>query len=657
MPAKTTVLGALDEHALLLPDLLDRALGANERAKYYLSLLQMAAMRADAPDVAFPDLSGERVSAGVDDPRFDAVVAGARRALGDRLRVPLAAEIVERSVGAVREMMEPLRAASRAEAFEARLAAVAGAVPEAAGDAITAAEITALTSADRGARDTLHLLVMDLHRAINELAAETSTRDLGGARVHDLLPEDEELVLAFMRGVNETARLKLDHPGLGTVASRSGARLILQNDIGTTDAHVLVIHVEDRTARVTYTDVHIARVSFFQSMLEGGPEAQPGQPDGAPAGQRFVLTWEDTRSRRVKGLAGGESFFLCAGVHVAADRRALASFLAFLGSRLVFLIDWNRARRQLRSFVRKPACLRLLQEAAAGGYGHRGFVELGGERLVFDAMEAVMRTPFRFGERLCDMIGDDQAAAYLRFVLRLAAHGLLEGRSRSLLREQVHAELGRYFHGGGERVLDLVAAHARITGALASSVSESLRHDIAEERARAAHLAKDREKEADDLVVETRALSQRVSGTAALRRVVEVADDAADNLEEAVFHLGLYPGPGALPPALAHLADLVVRAAQAFLQGALAAKSLYRSADRATVDAFLAAVDQVVALEHDTDDAERHVLADLLAAPEPDARRLFVISHVASDLEEAADSLMHAALALRDHVQSEVMTP
>ena len=34
--------------------------------------------------------------------------------------------------------------------------------------------------------------------------------------------------------------------------------------------------------------------------------------------------------------------------------------LEFLGSRLVFLIDWNRARKQLRGFLRGPDRLALL---------------------------------------------------------------------------------------------------------------------------------------------------------------------------------------------------------------------------------------------------------------------------------------------------------
>ena len=68
-------------------------------------------------------------------------------------------------------------------------------------------------------------------------------------------------------GVNRTAKLKFNHPGLATTATRNGGRLMIQNDIGTTDAHVIVIHVEGLTVNVTYTDLHAERLSFFQDML------------------------------------------------------------------------------------------------------------------------------------------------------------------------------------------------------------------------------------------------------------------------------------------------------------------------------------------------------------------------------------------------------
>jgi hypothetical protein len=60
------------------------------------------------------------------------------------------------------------------------------------------------------------------------------------------------VVEAFMRGLESTRKLKFGHPGLATTASRSGARLTIQNDIGETDAHVVVIAVEQDAVTVTY---------------------------------------------------------------------------------------------------------------------------------------------------------------------------------------------------------------------------------------------------------------------------------------------------------------------------------------------------------------------------------------------------------------------
>ena len=51
------------------------------------------------------------------------------------------------------------------------------------------------------------------------------------------------------------------------MATRSGDRLLIQNDIGTTDAHVVVITVKDDAVTVTYTDVHRARAKFFVDLL------------------------------------------------------------------------------------------------------------------------------------------------------------------------------------------------------------------------------------------------------------------------------------------------------------------------------------------------------------------------------------------------------
>ena len=79
----------------------------------------------------------------------------------------------------------------------------------------------------------------------------------------------------------------------------------------------------------------------------------------------------------------------------------------------MFLIDWNRARKQLRQFLRGPDRLALLLSwAAETEIGHRGFLELGGARLVNQAIEATAGSSMHFGDRLCDVLGD---AETLRF--------------------------------------------------------------------------------------------------------------------------------------------------------------------------------------------------------------------------------------------------
>jgi hypothetical protein len=74
---------------------------------------------------------------------------------------------------------------------------------------------------------------------------------------------------------------------------------------------------------------------------------------------------------------------------------------------LVFLIDWNRARKRLRLPVLNETAVRILQSPADHAVGHRGFLSLGGERLVYNTLEQAVKTPLRYGEPLHEMIGKE----------------------------------------------------------------------------------------------------------------------------------------------------------------------------------------------------------------------------------------------------------
>lgn len=71
---KARIVGELGEAGLLLPALVNEALAANDRAKYLMTLLQVAREHADHPDLAATDLKQERLACGVVDAELDTVV-------------------------------------------------------------------------------------------------------------------------------------------------------------------------------------------------------------------------------------------------------------------------------------------------------------------------------------------------------------------------------------------------------------------------------------------------------------------------------------------------------------------------------------------------------------------------------------------------------
>jgi len=109
---------------------------------------------------------------------------------------------------------------------------------------------------------------MDLHKELNNLLSLITLESIDGANVFDIKEQNTFIIKAFMKGINRTAKLKFDHPGLGTTATQIGEKIVIQNDIGETDAHVIVISIENNTVNITYTDIHFNRVLFFQSLLD-----------------------------------------------------------------------------------------------------------------------------------------------------------------------------------------------------------------------------------------------------------------------------------------------------------------------------------------------------------------------------------------------------
>jgi CHAD domain-containing protein len=647
---KARIVAELGEPELLLPALVNEALAANDRAKYLMTLLQTAREHADQPDLGAPDLKQERLACGVADADLDAVVESSRREGPDTYLIPAARRIHDLLLDEVRRMLAPLSAQPGprggngrrpAAAYTERLQALLSQAPPLAQDRVPGASIARLTSGQREAGDSLHLLVMDLHRELNRLQEQLATETIDGARVYGVLGEDRPLIAAFMAGVNRTRGLKFEHPGLGTTATRSGARLVLQNDIGMTEAHVLVVHVEVQQVTLTYTDVHIDRLVFFQNLFG-----------------RFAVRWQDTVSRRAAGLREG-LYHLCLGTYAARDREDLLAYLTFLGSRLVFLIDWNRARKRLRKFASRRVCLEALRWAADRDCGHMGFLTLGGEQLIFDALQAAGRSALPPGGQLSDFLGPERTAEFLEFTLQTASEGRRAGRSEFLIRDEISAELRHYLETAHQRLLEVAAEHASLVVELAMAARDLVRTGGPPPDPglvqRAVLRARRWEHRGDELVNRCRAARGREDPGPILDLLV-TADDIADGVEEAVYRTSLLLADGAAgPPAVLNdLASLVVQGAQEYLKAVENARHLHRGSPREHVDDFLRAVDRAMTVEHQSDEAHRRVQAAVLSFA-GDFKQWHLVHRVADKLEESADAVMRSVLVLRDYILGDVL--
>ncbi len=643
-PAKHEVLEALGEASLVLPALLNEGLEANNRAKYLLSLLQTARARADAPGHAFASLHDERVAAGVLDAEFDVLVEQARHIDGDTYFIPAADRISADLVAAINGMLAPLAVAQASDAPDpGRLAALAPNEDELHGEHVRGSYIDRITSADRDAGDSLHLLVMDTHRALNRLQTRVATTNLAGAAVYGLDDDDAPLVTAFMAGVHATEALKFEHPGLTTTATRAGPRLLIQNDLGTTNAHVVVLSVEGLSATVTYTDVHRRRLEFFESMLNV-----------------YDVRWSGAERRRGGPAIGAHQ--LATGRFDAGDAAELEAYLRHIGSRLVFVLDWNRARKRLSSFLPGADAVALLRWAADANVGHMAFLMLGGERLVYDAVELAERVPARYGEPLVDILGREVLLDITRFALRAATEGMLAGKSPLLIRDEIRVEVLRHIEASLRRLLDASAEHASLLVECAQTLQAVvLRLGSSESdafAARAAARAGRCEHRADEILNGQRAAARRVDQGERITALTTTADDAVDDLEEAIFLLTLLPtgAVGAVRPLIEPLAAIAVMSAREHLKALEIAREVISRPAPEDLEDFLIAVDRVAALEHEADTTERAARAGFVTDA-PDFRSLYIADSVSSGVENATDSMLLSTLGLRDLILGQISAP
>lgn len=634
---KTHIIEELGQGGILLPALVAEGLAANDRIKVRMSALQAAAQHAQEPGRPASDLGVESQAAGIAPAAIAALIGGARLIEQGRLAAPDLAKLMQEIAEDASAMIRAVGAgaANEGERAQARLDTIRAAGLLDPVDEIAMSHIVRLTGVDAGG-DSLHRLVMDLHKQLNRLATSCAEEALDGAHVFGLHSDDRPAVAAFMKGLNATRGLKFNHPGLDTVATRAGGRLLIQNDIGTTDAHVVVIAMKKNAVTVTYTDVHLARAKFFISLFDA-----------------FAASWSGLDRHTAAGLGEDNSFYLVTGQYQgdhAADRN---EFLAALGAALVFLIDWNKARKLLRTWVAKEDAARILEWAARQRIGHRGFLELGGNELLGSAVRNAAPTRIGFGERLDQALGRTAAIDFLKASLRASTEALLAGRSVRTVRDQIEADLMRHL----DRVDGaLLAAVLRQIGLAHDLVAAISRHIAALRAAQPADggLLTQRcgriEQKADRIALESRNEVDRLNARPLIGQLIDRAEEAIDELEQAAFIASLMPEKTE-PSLLASLVELcaVAETATEVAASGIAAAIDVPEGRRADSEDALSAVTRLIDAEHAADRRERATTALVFGGGFDVATSLSVIE-LARAVERATDRFAAFGHLLRRHI-------
>lgn len=635
MVEKQNIVSRLGEERLLLPEMVAESLCANDRVKYLFALLQTARLNCDDPSMPPPDLKRERIACNIPDPSLDSVIADTTSPEPGFYHIPHTQTILESIVQEIRTMLEPFSGKIRSN-YGARLENLVSDL--AITETLSGETIDSLTSGKRSDGDSLHLIVMDAHKGLNQLQMDLAVELVDGAHVYNLTEQGRELVACFMAGLNRTAHLKFEHPGLGTTATEYNNKLVIQNDIGTTDAHVLVIRVSNMTVSFTYTDIHLPRLDFFQSLFNS-----------------TKTSWEKVARKKDQAFETS-GYYISTATFLAETVEELHTFLEFLGSRLVFLIDWNKARKRLRKFVGKKNAIRLLQWAADNDYGHRGLLEIGGEDALYEAIEFAAGSRLHYGDRLDKILGNERTEEFLRFALHTASTELQQNRSGRVIRDELKTRLSSYFERAYIGLLVLASRHAEYIFELATGLRDAIysarEPDCQNLFERLTKRAAYWETRADEIFNMARSDARRIQDTSKLLRFFERADDAADLLEDAISILPLVakaaPGTDHIV-LIQELADQLVESVQEFIRCIENGISATRTDTQADMDDFLNSADLMIYLEHHADDLFRNI-RDRLVLSTDNYRELFLLMELARMIESATNSLTHGSQVLRNYI-------
>jgi uncharacterized protein Yka (UPF0111/DUF47 family) len=307
----------------------------------------------------------------------------------------------------------------------------------------------------------------------------------------------------------------------------------------------------------------------------------------------------------------------------------------------------------LRTWVAKDDAARILEWAARHRFGHRAFLELGGNELLGGAVRNAAPNRIGFGERLDQALGRTAAVDFLKAVLRLSTEALLAGQSIRMVRDQIEADLVRRLERVESALLAMVLRQVGLAHDLVVAISRYVAtlqaNQIADGKAlaaRAAHV----EQKADRLAFEARREVTRLDARPVVGQLIDRAEEAVDELEQAAFIASLAPAglDKSLVSALAELCAVAITATEAAASG-LAAAIEVPEGRRADSEDALAAVIRLVDAEHAADTCERAITALVFTGGHDVATSLSVLE-LARAVERSTDRLAGFGHLLRRQI-------
>ena len=646
MAIKNKILFDLGEKRIVLPDLLKEGIVANDRVKYYFTLLQNSKIKILNRKDVTKGLLEERERLKISEVVSDAILENCSLIRENTIYMPGVQRILKEIHKCIKTMLKPLELMEQTERFEeytSRFSLMQGILLSNYNDIINFEVIDSIVSADRSIKDTPHLLVMDLHKELNNLMSLITPESIDGANVFDIKEQNRFIIQSFMKGINRTAKLKFDHPGLGTTATQIGDKIVIQNDIGETDAHVIVISIEGNIINITYTDIHFNRAIFFQNLLD-----------------KFAINWNSAITKE-NGKFESSIYYIINGSYSAKNKEDLRDFLEFLGSKIVFIIDWNRARKKLQRFISKKRTIELLKWAADNEIGHMAFLVLGGEKIIYEALSTLSTSSNIIKGKLEEILGDENSFEALKTVLSVTSDGLLRNKSQTIIYDEIKADLSKYLKGMEELFIDYISEIACYIYDLASMIRDSLLlvnspHFI-ETINKNSEIAKILERDADNVVIRVRKLVEKNQQFTFFSKLAVLVDDVADYLEESAFHLTLLQEKFVVMEAFTYLQELsdnVVYASMELIKIIEILTDIKSKSLRDDLSEFLESIQFIRTIEQKTDVIDR-TIKKILISKCNDFKEYLPISEVSYRLERSGDSFMYVAEMLYNYIMSEII--